>query len=95
MNNDPLDRIKLALPWGHGNHAARVGITCSAASPDSGGAEVDVFGMILAVDSWRQQPHDMHSGETAVLCETLNFRCLAQLLRYLLYQFGYNMPKPV
>jgi len=95
MKNDSLHGVKLTLPWGHGNQAARVSITCSAARPDSGEAEVDVFGMILAVDSWRQQPHDMHSGETAVLCETLNFRCLAQLLRYVLYQSGYNMPKPV
>ena len=95
MKNDSLHRIKLTLPWGQRNHAARVSITCGAACPDSGGAEVDVFGVILAIDSWRQQPHDMHSGETAILCETTNFRCLAQLLRYLLYQFGYDMAKPV
>ena len=74
---------------------ARVSITCRAARPDSAGAEVDVFGMVLAIDSWRQQPHDMHSSETAILCETANFRCLAQLLRYLLHQFGYDVPKPV
>ena len=95
MKNDSLHRIKLTLPWGHGNKAARVSITCRAARPDSAGAEVDVFGVILAIDSWRQQPHDMHSGETAVLGETPNFRRLAQLLRYVLYQFGYDMSKPV
>jgi hypothetical protein len=95
MKDDSLHRIKLTLPWGHGNNAARVNITCRAARPDSAGTEVDVFGMILAIDGWRQQPHDMHSGETAVLCETANFRCLAQLLRYLLHQFGYDMSKPV
>ena len=95
MKNDSLHRIKLTLPWGHRNHAACVSITCSAARPDSGGAEVDVFGVVLAIDSWRQQPHDMHSGETAILCETPNFRRLAQLLRYVLYQFGYDMSKPV
>jgi hypothetical protein len=95
MKNDSLHRIKLTLPWGHGNNAARVSITCRAARPDSAGAEVDVFSMILAIESWRQQPHDMHSGETAVLCETPNFRCLAQLLRHLLYQFGYDVSKPV
>ena len=95
MKNDPLHRIKLTLPWRHSNHAARVNITCSAARPDSGGAEVDFFGVILAIDSWRQQPHDMHSGETTILCKTPNFRCLAQLLRYLLYQFGYDMAEPM
>ena len=95
MKNDSLHRVKLTLPWGHGNNAARVSITCSAARPDCGGAEVDVFRMILAIDSWRQQPHNMRSGETAVLCETPNFRCLAQLLRYVFYQFGYDMSKPV
>jgi hypothetical protein len=95
MKNDSLHRVKLTLPWGHGNNSARVSITGRAARPDSTGAEVDVFGVILAIDSWRQQPHDMHSGETAVLCETANFRCLAQLLRYVLNQFGYDMSKPV
>jgi hypothetical protein len=95
MKNDPLHRIKLTVPWSDGNDAARVGITRSAARPDSAGAEVDVFGVILAIDSWRQQPHDMHSGETAILCETQNFRRLAQLLWHLLYQFGYDMSKPV
>src|ERR1700741_1576600 len=95
MKNDALHRIKLTFPWGHGNNAARVNITCRVARPDAAGAEVDVFGVILAIDSWRQQPHDMHSGETAVLCETADFRRLAQLLRYLLHQFGYDMSKPV
>ena len=36
------------------------------ARPDPGGAEIDVLGVVLAVDRRRQQPHDVHAGQAAI-----------------------------
>src|SRR6516165_904153 len=55
VKNDPVERIELALPRGLLNCSACVGITRFPASANARRAEVNILGVILVVETRRQQ----------------------------------------
>src|SRR6266513_775725 len=71
VKNDTRERIELADPGRAIEHGLGVGITAIPALHDAGWTEVDVLGVVLAIELRRQQPHDMHPRRTAVRGEFL------------------------
>src|SRR5258708_32972555 len=66
MKNDPRERIELADPRRTIKHRPGVNITRVPALHDAGRTEIDVLGMVLAIELRRQQPHHMHPRRTTV-----------------------------
>src|SRR6266480_1996168 len=66
VKNDTRERIELADPGRAIEHGLGVGITAIPALHDAGWAEIDVLGVVLAIELRRQQPHDMHPRRAAV-----------------------------
>ena len=63
MHDDALQHVDLALPRLLGEHAPRVVQPGLPAVPDAGAGEVDVLGVILAVEARRQLASGAHIGD--------------------------------
>src|SRR5205085_7210281 len=74
VDHHALDRINRPSPWRALDHASRRHIARVPARADPRRGEVDVLGMILAVDPRGDQPHDMHGCPAAPRCQ-LAYRC--------------------
>ena len=66
MKNDARERIELADPGRTIKHRLGVNIARVPALHDAGRTEIDVLGVVLAIELRRQQPHHMHPRRTAV-----------------------------
>src|SRR4029078_8570946 len=61
MQNNPRERIELASPWLAFDHRSGVAVAGVPTLHDSGGAEINVLGVVLAGELRGEQPHHMHS----------------------------------
>src|SRR5205814_9224547 len=66
MQNDPGERIELADPWRTIEHRPGMGVTGLPTLHDTRAAEIDIFGVVLALEMRGEQPHHMHPGWAAV-----------------------------
>ena len=76
MQNHTLKGIEFALPRGLIERAQGSEVASLLALADAGSTEIDVLGEVLVVESRRQQPHNMHARDTAVILEL--FRCFTR-----------------
>src|SRR3981189_1862819 len=61
------------------------------ASFDAGAREVDVLGVVLAIEAGQQEPHQVHERAAAILREILPDRIVAQLRRQALGEFPHDV----
>src|SRR5262245_30740993 len=69
VQDHAFERITVVLPRLSLNGAHRIGVTCLPALADAVRAEVDVLGMVLIAEPRREQLHDVHARQAAVLGE--------------------------
>ena len=55
VQDEALDRVEVARPGSQLEHPVRVGIAGLPAAADAGGAEVDVLGVVLAIEGRGEQ----------------------------------------
>ena len=84
MQNDPGERIELADPWRTIEHRPGMGVTGLPTLHDTRAAEIDIFGVVLALELRGEQPHHMHPGWAAVA---------RQLAYRLAVAFGLRQPR--
>src|SRR5260221_2890934 len=75
-----LQRIDVADPGLLGDDPLGMLVARLPAAADAGAREIDVLGVVLAVEPRRQQAHEMHRGGAAVAQEFAHFRIGALLV---------------
>ena len=81
MQNDAVQLVALTLPWFLLDHAARAVVTGLPALADPGRTKVDIFGVVLVLDAWRQQAHDMHERGAGAAGELTHGLAVAHIFR--------------
>src|SRR3712207_2277035 len=95
VQDEALHRIKLAGPGSQFQDAAGVGIPSLPAFANAARAEVDVFGVILAIQRRRQQANHVHAGQAAISRQLLDSLGLTLRLRQVPDELGDHMPEPM
>src|SRR6266436_5174338 len=72
VKNNARERIELASPGRTIENRPGMGISGLPSLPDAGRTEVDVLGVVLAIELRRQQPHHMHPRRTTVTGQFLH-----------------------
>jgi hypothetical protein len=91
VQNDAFERVAFVFPGFALQRPGGVRIACVPALPNTRGAEIDVFGVVLVVEPRRKQPHDVHPRQAAIAGEILHQGALARIVGHELDQFGDNV----
>src|ERR1051326_7591233 len=81
VQNDALERVGFVLPGHVRQRPTRRAITGFPALADPGRGEVDILGVVLVVETRRQQTHHVHAREAAVTGQLAHLGIGAPVLR--------------
>src|SRR5258708_22234513 len=84
VDDDTFDRVDPRVPRRALDHVPRRRVAGLPAGPDAGCGEIDVLRLILAVESRRDQPQNVHRRPAAPRGELAHLRRVASLFRHLL-----------
>src|SRR5438034_8966139 len=72
VENNTRERVELATPGRTIENRSGMGISGVPSLSDAGRTEVDVLGVVLAIELRRQKPHHMHPRRTTVTGQLLH-----------------------
>ena len=93
VDHDARQRVNSAFPGPGRESLAGMIVASLPAALDARTREVDVLGVIFAVEPGRQEPNEMHESTTTVLGEIANDGVVAQLVRQAAGEFTHDVAK--
>src|SRR3989454_10765203 len=95
MDDHAFHRVDRLLPWPAREHLLRVGVAGLAARGDAGGREVDVLGVVVALQLGGEEAHDVHRGAAAVAGMALEVGMAALLLGQVMRELADDVAQAV
>src|SRR5262245_57133168 len=80
VQDDALERIARVVPRRPPQRTPRVGIARLPAQANPRRAEIDILGVVFVVQSGREELHDVHARQAAILGQVLDDRTIAGVL---------------
>ena len=91
VDHDALQHVDVALPRLFRQHALAMLVSGLPAGADACAGEVDVLGVVLAVEPRRKQPDQVHDRAAAIGGEFLDHRIVAPVFGNVLHQFAHDV----